>query len=306
MSNRITSARSSFSKTDLLYLPAMYSTGPHRSTNTGERTGRAGLRASSGEQLGCSKPNIELSFLAAVIPVFSLAYGAEYTLGSPKCTGSGNVSCTVSVGFQPHWPGLRQDAVLAKDRLGNVIATTLLYGTGLGPQVALYPGIISTIAGIPGGWGYSGDRGPATAAVLSNPQGIATDNFGNIYIADSINQVVRQVSAKRADKHHCGKWSGGIYRGWRPGGESRSEHPGGSSSRWSRQPLHRRPGQQCHTQSKRRNPANYYRCWGRRRSFGTGRPWRRRPCHKRSPLGAQRCGGWMALAISTSLIPLTI
>jgi sugar lactone lactonase YvrE len=126
-------------------------------------------------------------------PGFSLAYGTEYSISSPQCTGSGNITCTVSVGFQPRFPGLRQDALLAKDTTGKVIGTTLLYGNGLGPQAALYPGVISTIVGT-GGWGYSGDGGFPTAATLSNPQAVAIDNLGNLYIADSINQVVREVS----------------------------------------------------------------------------------------------------------------
>ncbi len=195
MSNRITTTWSSFGKkiafTCLLCtVPGLTEAQTLVSAPAAQGFGQVAVNSSA-------PASQTLSYLSsgAVVPVFSLAYGTEYTLGSSKCTGSGNVSCTVSVGFQPHWPGLREDAVLVKDRLGNVIATTLLYGTGLGSQVALYPGIISTIAGTPGVWGYSGDRGPATGAVLSNPQGIATDNLGNLYIADSINQVVRQVSA---------------------------------------------------------------------------------------------------------------
>jgi len=128
-----------------------------------------------------------------VSPTFSLVYGTEYSISSPQCTGSGNITCTVSVSFQPRLPGLRQDALLAKDTTGNVIGTTLLYGTGLGPLAGLYPGVISTVVGT-GGWGYTGNGGLAAAATLSNPQAVAVDNLGNLYIADSLNQVVREVS----------------------------------------------------------------------------------------------------------------
>ena len=54
-------------------------------------------------------------------------------------------------------------------------------------------GIITTIAGS-GTGGYSGDGGPATSAQLNAPQGAAMDSAGNLYIADSGNNLVRKVS----------------------------------------------------------------------------------------------------------------
>nr|MDP8943590.1 hypothetical protein [Actinomycetota bacterium] len=53
-------------------------------------------------------------------------------------------------------------------------------------------GTITTVAGT-GVGGYSGDGGPATSARLSTPAGLALDSDGNLYIADSINDVVRKV-----------------------------------------------------------------------------------------------------------------
>jgi sugar lactone lactonase YvrE len=55
-------------------------------------------------------------------------------------------------------------------------------------------GIITTIAGN-GTGGYSGDYGPATAAKLSGPFGIAIDNSGNIYIADLGNSCIRKINS---------------------------------------------------------------------------------------------------------------
>lgn len=54
-------------------------------------------------------------------------------------------------------------------------------------------GIITTIAGN-GTQGFSGDGGPATAAQLALPQGIAADAAGNVYFVDGLNGRVRKIS----------------------------------------------------------------------------------------------------------------
>jgi uncharacterized protein (TIGR03437 family) len=54
-------------------------------------------------------------------------------------------------------------------------------------------GMISTVAGA-GVAGSGGDEGPATAAGLDAPRGVAADDNGNIYIADTGNHSVRQVT----------------------------------------------------------------------------------------------------------------
>ncbi len=55
-------------------------------------------------------------------------------------------------------------------------------------------GIISTIAGN-GNPSYTGDDGPAASATLSSPGDVALDGAGNLYIADSGNNVIRVISA---------------------------------------------------------------------------------------------------------------
>jgi len=57
-------------------------------------------------------------------------------------------------------------------------------------------GIITTVAGgtmlpCPG---YSGDGGPATSAQLADPYGVFVDGSGNIFIADTDNCLIREVS----------------------------------------------------------------------------------------------------------------
>ena len=53
-------------------------------------------------------------------------------------------------------------------------------------------GTISTIAGSAAG--FSGDTGPASSALLNNPQGVAVDANGNIYIGDTLNHRIRVIS----------------------------------------------------------------------------------------------------------------
>ena len=53
-------------------------------------------------------------------------------------------------------------------------------------------GVITTVAGT-GTGGYSGDGGQATAAQINNPEGMAVDSSGNLYIADTTNNRIRKV-----------------------------------------------------------------------------------------------------------------
>jgi YVTN family beta-propeller protein len=53
-------------------------------------------------------------------------------------------------------------------------------------------GIMSTVAGN-GVSGYSGDGGLSTSATLNQPQGVAVDSLGNVFIADTFNNVIRKV-----------------------------------------------------------------------------------------------------------------
>ena len=55
-------------------------------------------------------------------------------------------------------------------------------------------GIISTVAGTPRESGSSGDGGLAMSAKLNSPTGVAVDVSGNIYIADTSNNLLRMVT----------------------------------------------------------------------------------------------------------------
>jgi hypothetical protein len=54
-------------------------------------------------------------------------------------------------------------------------------------------GVITTVAGN-GSIGYSGDGGAATSAELNNPSGVAVDTAGNLFIADTYNNVIREAA----------------------------------------------------------------------------------------------------------------
>ena len=68
---------------------------------------------------------------------------------------------------------------------------------------------ITTVAGI-GTMGYSGDNGPAISAQLYSPDGIAVDTNGNIFIADTYNQVIRKVNAAGIITTIAGNGTGGY------------------------------------------------------------------------------------------------
>lgn len=59
--------------------------------------------------------------------------------------------------------------------------------------IDLSTGIIETFAGIGGQDGFSGDGGPATAALLAFPTDVDVDAKGNVYICDWVNSRIRRV-----------------------------------------------------------------------------------------------------------------
>jgi len=92
---------------------------------------------------------------------------------------------------------LNQPAAVALDGSGNIYIADQVNNV---IRKINSSGIISTIAGngyaagYEGYGGYSGDGGPATAAELYDPDGVAVDATGNIYISDSYNYVIRMVN----------------------------------------------------------------------------------------------------------------
>ncbi len=80
---------------------------------------------------------------------------------------------------------------VAVDRLGNVYIAD--HNNNVIRMVDAATGIIGTIAGTAGVYGYTGDNGPATAATLNSPCGIAVDTSYNVFISDADNNVIRKI-----------------------------------------------------------------------------------------------------------------
>ena len=102
-------------------------------------------------------------------------------------------------------------------------------------------GTISTIAGSgPASFsgGFSGDGAPATAAPLAKPSGVSVDGAGNIYIADTDNQRIRQVSGT-AVATVAGQRPAGLRRRRRLTNERHLELTPGSHCGCFRQPGNR-------------------------------------------------------------------
>ncbi len=127
--------------------------------------------------------------------------GLDYAASdSGTCSGAnlsvGN-TCTVPVTFTPAAPGNRPGAVVLMDSNGNRLGATFLTGSGTGGLGVFLPGTMQTIAG-DGSWTTVLDGNLATRANLDLPQSEVLDGAGNLYIADSAHNRVREVFASNA------------------------------------------------------------------------------------------------------------
>jgi len=175
---------------------------------------------------GTASATLNVVFNAAVTPAtigFVAGNGvfASATAGSNACAAGTAYAvggaCTVNVSFAPVTPGLASGALVFSDSTGTALATTQLYGTGLGAGLTADPGSLTSIG--------SGFKAPTSEALdaagdlfiadsgnnavweipaggttpvaigtgLSGPTGVAADGAGNVYIADTGNSRIVEV-----------------------------------------------------------------------------------------------------------------
>jgi trimeric autotransporter adhesin len=121
---------------------------------------------------------------ASRIRKVSAATGIITTIGGGGSADPGNGGLATAAQIDP-W-------AVAVDNTGNVFFVELYRSRVY--KISAATGIITPIAGN-GTSGFSGDGGPATAAQLDSPEGIAVDNAGNVFIADWGNNRIRMVAA---------------------------------------------------------------------------------------------------------------
>ena len=135
--------------------------------------------------------------------------------GTAGSTGDGSAAASAEL-YAPF--GLTLDAA------GNLYITEFT-GDRV-RKVSASTGVISTVAG-DGIGGYTGDGGPAVNAELDAPKGLAVDASGNIYIADSVNNVVRRVTPAGAISTAVGTGGSGFAGDLGPASAAQLNNPTG-------------------------------------------------------------------------------
>jgi sugar lactone lactonase YvrE len=151
-------------------------------TQTVTVTAPSGGTVNSVEVLTLGAPNLDFQAGVVFSCVSSVALPVDGT-------------CHQSVTFKPTAPGLRVGAVVLLDGGGSILATAYLSGIGLGGLGVLVPGNPLPVAG-DGAYKDAVANGiPAMQAELYLPSGVTVDGAGNLYIADTLHNMIRMVCA---------------------------------------------------------------------------------------------------------------
>jgi sugar lactone lactonase YvrE len=138
--------------------------------------------------------------------------------GIPDLTGNGGAAVEARLN-SPTGIAMNADGKLYISDTGNQCVRVIDLSTGF----------INAIAGT-GTSGFSGDSGPATEAELANPTGLAFDEEGNLYIADSDNDRIRRVDKKTGMiSTVAGDGNSGLQGDGGPAVEASLRYPAGIS-----------------------------------------------------------------------------
>jgi uncharacterized protein (TIGR03437 family) len=135
----------------------------------------------TGDGSAASKATLESPMSLAIDAAGNIYIGDVGSQSIRKVTTDGNIRTVVS-GVAPQ--------SLAVDAAGSLY---FVDGISSVVQKILPTGTMLTIAGT-GYSGYSGDGGQATLAQLDHPSGLALSPSGNLLVADSNNQIIRQLT----------------------------------------------------------------------------------------------------------------
>ena len=158
-------------------------------TATGATTIIAGAGASTADGIPAINSSLPSSDGLAVDPDGTL-YVADAGTNKIRRIRGGIIDTLVDLNklLAQEWPGAYASLHhLAFDAKGNLIASAL---PGVFLHIDVATGVAVKIAGSAPG-GFSGDGGPALAAFFGNPQQVAVDKNGRIYVSDYTNHRIR-------------------------------------------------------------------------------------------------------------------
>jgi hypothetical protein len=147
----------------------------------GQRTGAVEVLSQSGTLLGSQ---LIVGNATGGLPVL-IPGNIQTVAGDNTWTYTGdNVAATTSSIFLPQG--------VVTDGAGNIYLSDT--SNNRVRRVDAQTQVITTIAGT-GTAGFSGDGGLATSAMVNAPSGMAMDGAGNLYFADSVNNIIRRIDA---------------------------------------------------------------------------------------------------------------
>ncbi len=138
------------------------------------------------------------------------------------------VISTVAGTANPHLPAPALSLSIG-DPIGVAVDATgsVYFSTNSNVVLKVDPsGLLTRLAG---NWttGNGGDGGPATSAQLSAPMGLAVDAAGNVYIADSGNNVIRKVAVNGSITTVAGAGAPGYFGDGGPATSALLRYPQG-------------------------------------------------------------------------------